>query len=101
MKQVTAYKYNGALFSTERAAREAEFDDLMVRTLRATSAEPITTADFLLFAQAVRSGIYPGATARLIEAVDYLRTHKAVLYGRPEPSDKADASLAGAVTTQT
>lgn len=72
---------HGALYPTARAAREAEFDMLMVRIQTNWPASGGDSAYFRVLAGLLRSGIYPVAADKFIKAADYLREHRLVMTG--------------------
>ncbi len=84
MKRVVAFKaeHSDQLWETARAAREAEFDYLMVNISNQVGTSPALREVLIGLARDLRGSVYLRAADAFLAAADYLREHRAVLTGQ-------------------
>lgn len=84
MKKVEAFSPahdDRMLLHTARAARESEFDYLMLSICSHVGARQNLSQELGQLARNLRGGVYPSAVDAFLKAADYLREHRLVLTG--------------------
>lgn len=96
MKKLTAFASDfdhRTLYHTARAAREAEFEAMMLRVRQSLPASCGDEGSWISITHCLRSNIYGAAGTAFIKAAEYLQEYRKVLDGTVNDLEENETPL--------